>query len=352
MKKNKENKQTPFEIGGDLVQPGTAKIVHIPFSFLPTQRSFDLNLRVVHGRQQGKCLLISSTIHGDELNGIEVIRRVLSSPLTKHIRGTLIAIPIVNILGVLTESRYLPDRRDLNRSFPGSEKGSAASQLANIFLTEIVQKCSHCIDLHTGSNNRINLPQIRCNFQNDSALKMAFAFGAPVTLKAPNRDGSLREAAEEMGIHSLTFEGGEALRFNEFSIRAAVQGIFRVMGVLGMISPKKCPALKGSSVISPTSRWLRSPSTGIFRTNGHLGKKVLKGDVIGKISDPIGTTTLDIVATFEGIIIGLNQSPLVYKGDALFHIAWVPDPSRAEATIEEFGEETDLNLSLNDPSTY
>lgn len=270
MKKSQNEIQEPFEIGEVVVQPGIIKTVRIPITMLPNHMALDLNLRVIHGHHPGKRLFISSTIHGDELNGIEIIRRVLASPLIKHIRGTLITIPVVNYTGMVTQSRYLPDRRDLNRNFPGSETGSAASQLASIFLNEIVKKCTHGIDLHTGSNHRINLPQLRCDFQSTETLKIAHAFGAPIILKARLRDGSLREASEKMGIPTLCFEGGEALRFNEFAIRAAVQGIFRVMGTLGMIPPEKCSSVKVPSIISVGSRWIRAPQTGVFRTTCDL----------------------------------------------------------------------------------
>ncbi len=352
MKKKSENIQEPFKIGEETIEPDTRKTVHIPISMLPNHASFNLNMRVIHGRRRGKRLFLSSTIHGDELNGIETIRRVLVSPHLKHLKGTLVALPVVNLIGMLNQSRYLPDRRDLNRSFPGSETGSAAAQLANTFLTEIVELCTHGIDLHTGSDNRINLPQIRCDFQSEETLKMALAFGPPVILKTKLRDGSLREAAEKLGIPTILFEGGEALRFDEFAIRAAVQGVFRVMASLGMISSEKCSSAKKSPVIAPASRWLRAPTTGIFRTACILGKKVLKGDIVGMISDPLGTNSVDVVATLDGIVIGHTQLPVVYQGDALFNIAWVPDPARAEATIEEFEEETELDVGLGDPSTY
>lgn len=353
MKIKKSEMQDPIEIAGVTIEPGTIKTVHIRLAMIPGHPAFTLNLRVIHGYRPGKRLFISSTIHGDELNGIETIHRVLASPLTHHLRGTLIAIPIVNTIGMLTQSRYLPDRRDLNRSFPGSETGSAAGQLAHVFLTEVVKKCTHGIDLHTGSNNRTNLPQVRCDFQSADSLKLALAFGAQIILKAKLRDGSLREAAEALGIPTITFEGGEALRFNEVVTRTAIQGIFRVLRSLGMIPSDKNPhTRKESAIISPMSRWLRAPDTGIFRTKIGLGNKVFKGDVIGTISDSLGLNYCDVTASFDGIVVGMTQLPLVYKGDALFNIAWVADPEKAEATIEELTEETELNPSLEDPITY
>lgn len=335
----KFKKQKPFEIAGQVIKPGTVQTVTLPLSMLPNHAAFDLDMRVIHGLKPGKRLFICSTIHGDELNGIEIIRRVLASSSVKHIHGTLIAIPIVNLFGMLLHSRYLPDRRDLNRSFPGSPTGSSAAQLAHTFLTEIVAKCTHGIDLHTGSNNRLNLPQVRCDFEDAETLRLALSFGAPIILKSKIREGSLREASEKLGIPAFTFEGGEALRYNEFAIRAGVVGILRVMAALEMIPAGKCPGTKMSPVISPSSRWLRSPMTGILRSACFLGDKVLKGDVVAKISDPLGVNTTDVVALFDGIVIGRTQNPLIYKGDALFNIAWVSDPTRAEAAIEEFEEE-------------
>jgi hypothetical protein len=354
VEKKSTDKQKPFEIAGQTIKPGTTHSVTLPFSMLPNHAAFDLDMRVIHGMRPGKRLFICATIHGDELNGIEIIRRVLASSLTKHIHGTLIAIPVVNLFGMLLHSRYLPDRRDLNRSFPGSPFGSSAAQLAHTFLTEIVAKCTHGIDLHTGSNNRLNLPQVRCDFQNDETLRLALSFGAPVILKSKIREGSLRESSEKLGIPTLTYEGGEAFRFNEFAIRAGVAGILRVMSALGMVHSGKCAAAKGSPVISPSSRWLRSPSTGVLRSACWLGDKVLKGDIIAKISDPLGVKTTDVVALVDGIVVGRTQSPLVYKGDALFNIAWVSDPTRAQATIEEFEEEEfeeedELNLFSETP---
>lgn len=354
MEKRKFEKQQPFEIAGQIIKPGTVQTVTLPFSMLPNHAAFDLDMRVIHGLRPGKCLFISSTIHGDELNGIEIIRRVLASSSVKRIHGTLVAIPVVNLFGMLLHSRYLPDRRDLNRSFPGSPTGSSAAQLANAFLTEVVAKCTHGIDLHTGSNNRLNLPQVRCDFEDPETLSLALSFGAPIILKSKIREGSLREAAEKLGIPTFTFEGGEALRYNEFAIRAGVTGILRVMTALEMIPSGKCAGVTVSPVIAPSSRWLRSPVTGILRTSCWLGDKVLKGDVIAKVSDPLGVITTDVEALFDGIVIGRTQNPLVYKGDALFNIAWVYDPTKAEATIEEFQEEEfeeedQVNLFIDTP---
>lgn len=344
--------QADFEIGGVTIPPGTTKTIHLPLSMISHHAVFDLTVKVIHGRRPGKCLFICSTLHGDELNGIEIIRRILRSPLSKHIQGTLITIPIVNTFGFLTQNRYLLDRRDLNRNFPGSENGSTTAQLAHLFLKEIVKKCTHGIDLHTGSNNRINLPQIRCNMNSQKSFDMALSFGAPVVLKATNLEGSLREAAENMGIPTLTYEGGEALRFNELAIRTGVQGIFRVMAKLGMIPSRHGVPIQKSAIVATKNHWLRSPTTGIFNCKCLLGTKVFKGDILGHITDVLGTESTNVVADLDGIIIGMTQLPLVFRGDALFNIAWVPDPRKAEKKIGEFIEEKDFTLALDDPNTY
>lgn len=350
MEEKKRLKQKPFEIAGVTIQPGTSQNILIPLSTHPSHAAFDLNIRVIHGLRPGKRLFISATIHGDELNGVEIIRRVLTLSSIKNIRGTLIVIPIVNLPGFLIHSRYLPDRRDLNRSFPGSQTGSSAAQLANTFLTEVVAKCTHGIDLHTGSDNRLNLPQIRCQFENSETMRLALAFGSPVILKSKLREGSLREASEKLGIPTLTYEGGETFRFNEFAIQEGFSGILRVMNALEMLHPGKRSSAKQPPLISPASRWLRSPTTGFFRSTCSLGDKILQGDVIAKVSDRFGENTMDVVALFDGIIIGRAQSPLVYKGDALFNVAVISDPKRAQEPIEEQGyaeeefEEDQLNL--------
>ncbi len=350
--KPKKVKQPPFEIAGHIIEPGSDKTIMIPVGFHPDNSLHELCVRVIHGKYSGKRLFISSTMHGDEINGIETIHRILTSPIIKKIHGTLIIVPIINMPGALIKSRYLPDRRDLNRCFPGSESGSAASQLANTFLNKIVKLCTHGIDLHTGSNERTNLPQIRCDFTSPEALQLALAFGAPVILKSQLRPGSLRQEAEHMKLPTILFEGGEALRFNTYVTASAVQGIFRVMAFLGMISARKAHPPKKSSIISPASRWLRAPATGIFYSSSDLGQKVVQGDVLGTVCNTAATTSVKVIANFDGVIVGKTLYPLVYQGDALFNVAWVPDPNRAQEEIEDFEEESLANYSIDDPTTY
>ena len=229
----------PITIGETTVSPGERATVRLPLADLYTGESISMPVQVICGRRAGPVLFISAAIHGDELNGVESVRRLLKRKVRRSVRGTLLAVPIVNVHGFLDQSRYLPDRRDLNRSFPGSVKGSIAARMAHTFVTEIVAKADYGIDLHTGAINRSNLPQIRANLDDSATLDFAKAFGVPVIINSNIRDGSLRECAADRGLPVLIYEGGEALRFNDLSIRAGLQGVIKAMRHVGMLPPSK-----------------------------------------------------------------------------------------------------------------
>ena len=233
-----------FEIGGTTIQPGTRQTVNLHMSLLSDHTPMDMPIHVIHGKRDGPRLFISAAIHGDELNGVEIIRRILKTPRVNKLRGTLIAVPIVNVFGFLAHTRYLPDRRDLNRSFPGNEKGSLTSQLAYLFMKEVVLRCTYGIDLHTGAIHRSNLPQIRADLTDPMMEQLAKHFSAPLVLHSDLRDGSLRRAATDKQIPTMLFEAGEALRFDELAIRLGVRGIIRVMQTLGMFGKPPRPSKK------------------------------------------------------------------------------------------------------------
>ena len=216
------SKAEDFIIAGTEVSPGTRRTLELPVASLYSHAPMTLPVQVVCGRHDGPRLFVSAALHGDEINGVEIIRRLLRLPSLKKLRGTLLAIPIVNVYGFVNRSRYLPDRRDLNRSFPGSVRGSMAARLADLFLKEIVDRCNYGIDLHTGAIHRENLPQIRANLDDEETARIARAFHVPLLLNSDLRDGSLREIAAERGIPMLLYEAGEALRFDERAIRAGV----------------------------------------------------------------------------------------------------------------------------------
>lgn len=315
-------KNQPIEIGGITVQPGTQETIDIPLASTVTHDEMQMTVHVIHGKKPGPCLFVSAAIHGDEINGVEIIRRLINQKQLKPLSGTLIAIPIVNVHGFITYSRYLPDGRDLNRCFPGSSKGSLAGRMAYTFFREIVKKCDYGIDLHTGSRHRENLPQIRADMENEEVQKLAHAFGVPAIIHSKIRDGSLRESSGDAGIPVLLYEAGEALRFDEVSIRAGVSGVINVMRQLGMRPKTKEKPKKKLAIVSSNTSWVRAPFSGILRVLIPLGAKADEGSVLGIISDPLGQSEYNVVAPSEGVVIGRTNLPLVHEGDALFHLAY------------------------------
>lgn len=329
----------PIEINGNQILPGTRATIDLPLTKLYTHTMLTMPLHVVHGKKPGPHLFVSAAIHGDELNGVEIIRRLLKQPQLKRLHGTLFAIPIVNVHGFLERSRYLPDRRDLNRSFPGTEHGSLTSRVARLFMTQIVARCTHGIDLHTGSLHRSNLPHIRAYLDDSETARLAEAFGTPVIINSNLRDGSLRQAAVEKGIPMLLYEAGEALRFDELSIRAGVKGIVNVMRALDMLPHVRSGRRKGiHPVTARTSSWVRAPESGILRALVPLGARVSKGENMAVVADPFGEREVQVIAPYDGIIIGRSNLPLVHEGEALFHLARFQKLGDATAQLEEFAE--------------
>lgn len=316
------NLQPELQIVGETIAPGKRREIEIPISRLITNTLLSLPITIVHGLESGPRLWVSAAIHGDEVNGVEIIRQLLEQVNPKQLRGTLIAVPIVNVFGFIEQSRYLPDNRDLNRCFPGSAEGSLASRIANLFMTEIVSRCTHGIDLHTASEHRTNLPQIRANLKDKETYCCAKAFGAPVIIHGVTRDGSLRQAAAKQGIPILLYEGGEALRFNAEAIRVGTEGILRVMNTLEMYS--FAPTIS-TTPMSPmeveTTKWVRAHSGGILRLQVGLGEQVTKRQVLGIIANAFGNQRTTVHSPWNGLVIGHTQNPLVNQGDGIIHLA-------------------------------
>ena len=330
----------PIDIGGRTISPGMRANVNLPVADLYTSTSLHMPVQVICGRRAGPVLFVSAAIHGDELNGVEIIRRLLKRKNLQSIRGTLLAVPIVNVHGFLDQSRYLPDRRDLNRSFPGSSKGSVAARLANLFIKQIVSKADYGIDLHTGAINRSNLPQIRANLDDAETMEIARVFGVPVIINSDVRDGSLRGCAADRGLPVLIYEAGEALRFDEVSIRAGLRGVLNVMRHIGMLPKLKNPR-QVSSVIAQSTSWVRAPDSGIVSAKAKLGQSVRAGQNLALISDTLGNKEEHVIAPFDGIVIGRNNLPLAHEGEALFHLGAFKSVPRAESLVENFAAEHD-----------
>lgn len=336
-------KREDFAFADTVVSPGTRKTLELPVASLYSHTPMTLPVQVVCGKYDGQRLFVSAAVHGDEINGVEIIRRLLRLPLLKKLRGTLLAIPIVNVYGFVNRSRYLPDRRDLNRSFPGSLRGSMAARLADLFLKEIVDKSDYGIDLHTGAIHRENLPQIRANLDDEETARIANAFHVPLLLNADLRDGSLRQIAAERGIPMLLYEAGEALRFDERAIRAGVKGIVAVMRELKMLPASSRTGKRSEPLVARSTVWVRAECSGILRSTAALGTRVRKDEIIGVIADPFGEQEHEVYAGYHGIIIGRTNLPLVNEGEALFHIARF-ESTRAAADIVDAFQADELPL--------
>jgi len=332
-------KRADFEIGSASIPPGTRRTVNLPVSVMSDHTPVTMSVHVIHGQQEGPSVFVSAGIHGDEVIGVEIVRRLLRAPNLDRLRGTLIVIPIVNTFGFINHSRYLPDRRDLNRMFPGSEEGSLASRLAYLFVEEVVKRADLGIDLHSAAIHRTNYPQIRVSPDNPKTFELAQIFGAPIIMESPIRDGSLRGAARKLGKDVLLYEAGEGLRFDEHSVRAGVAGILRVLRHLSMVSAKGIAKAKTEPQFCPSSKWLRAPIGGLLRTFRADGDLVSEGEVMAGVSDPFGEKEKEIIAPFDGIIVGRAIMPVVNEGDAVFHLARVKSRQKAEDTVEGLSDQ-------------
>jgi len=351
----KRIKNKAIKIGDVTVKPGESKHIELPLPGLYSHSNIHMPVHVICGKESGPTLFVSAAIHGDEINGVEIIRRLKNSKSVKRLKGTLITVPVVNVYGFINKTRYLPDRRDLNRSFPGSEEGSMASKLAHVFQTNICEHCDFGIDLHTAAVSRDNLPQIRAVLDDDKTKSLAKAFGAPVVLDAPIREGTLREIAAKTETQVLLYEAGEALRFDEISIRAGVSGIINVMRHIGML-PKSRKRYKIESAIAHSSHWVRAPQSGVLRTTIPMGNRINKGDVLGYLCDPFGEAENEITAPTSGMVIGKTTLPLVHEGEAIFHMASFDELGEAESVYETFhshvGPEDETPAKNDEPVIY
>ena len=327
-------KRDPFLIGDAEVKAGTRQQVELPIARLYTHAVMGMPVEVLHSRREGPTIFVSAALHGDEINGVEIIRRLLERVRIDRLKGTLIGVPIVNVFGFVHQSRYLPDRRDLNRSFPGSNRGSLASRLAHLFMKEVVEKCTCGIDLHTAAPPRVNLPQIRGDLADATTRGCAEAFGAPVTIHNVAPQGSLRREAPRRGVALLLYEAGEPLRFNEEAIRIGVEGVLRVMARLGMLA-QSSSRFRCASLEVTRTRWVRARQSGILRLGVKLGDWVRKNQDLGVIADPFGGTSLTLKASSEGMVIGQTNNPLVHRGDGVVHLAtkgnWQEDVGKEKA---------------------
>ncbi len=316
---DRSNGREPFRVAQLEVEAGRRGNTDIPVARFVTGEWLNLPVEIVHGAKPGPTIWLSGAIHGDELDGVEIIRRVLHELRPTHLSGTVIGVPVVNVFGFAAESRYLPDRRDLNRSFPGRDNGSMAARLAYLFMSEVVARADFGLDFHCGSDGRANLPQIRANLDHAPTRDLANAFAPPMVLHSTPPEGSLRNAAAEAGVPTLVYEGGEARRFTRSAIRAGVHGALRFLSELGMI--RRAPKATDEPIEARSSGWVRAPRSGICQIDVDLGDRVDEGEKLGSVTELMGRDPEPLRATAGGVVIGRRIGPLVHQGEALVHIA-------------------------------
>ncbi|WP_417591711.1 succinylglutamate desuccinylase/aspartoacylase family protein [Owenweeksia hongkongensis] len=305
-------------IDGINVEPGQSCYVELNVARLPSGTQITMPVHVIRSNEPGPVILLSGGMHGDEVNGIEIVRRFLNKNIAgKLLKGSIVAMPIINVYGFINFSRDVPDGKDVNRSFPGKEDGSLASMVARVMTHNILPEIDFGIDFHTGGASRTNFPQIRYEFGDKLAEEVATAFSAPFTLNSPLIKGSFRETAKDLGKSVIVFEGGETLRIDPKTVDDGIQGIKRVLHHFGMLA--KSPTTKETRVFTE-SHWVRAEVSGLFRHKKESGKKVKQGQTIGYISSPTNDYSVKVKSPYDGYIIGHNNFPLIHKGDALFHI--------------------------------
>lgn len=313
-------KHKKFVILGKEILPGKGAQLNLDVAKLHTTTPVLVPVIVQRAKVDGPTVLLMAGLHGDEINGVEIIRRFLRKGFNKPDVGTIICLPVFNIFGFLNLKRELPDGRDLNRSFPGSQSGSLAAQFAYHFMKEIAPHIDYVVDFHTGSAMRNNYPQIRCVMKDEESLELAKIFNPPFILNSSLISKTIREGMHKKKIKMLLYEGGKTNNIEELVVEEGLNGVKRLLSHLGMRTFKIDISKDRTPVILTESKWQRSPNSGMFQAIVKNGEKISKGEVIGMVTDPYGNFERKVKASSSGYVICLNESPLVYKGDAIFHI--------------------------------
>ena len=339
-------KNSNIIIYNESIHPGEQASLALPLPELFSCAPMYMPIKVIHGKQAGPCLLVIAAMHGNELNGAEIINRLLQSKGITKLKGTLIAVPIMNVYGFINKTRTMPGGATLGASFPGSSHGSHAARLAHLFCSEIFSLADYCIDLQTGWLNHSNLPQIFATDDNQKELELAHAFGAPVISELAAQKGSLRAFANTTEKPYLVYEAGEAMRFDETSIRIGVKGVTNVMKHIGILSKaSKSNSSKQKSFLMRDTQWVRSPTSGISHAVVKLGQQVKKGELLTIIKDPFGAgSDISVTAPFNGVVVSINNLPLVYEGISLFQLAAFERLSLAATHIEDWVDESENQL--------
>lgn len=306
---------------GETIKPGEGKTLNMEIARLHTMTKLKIPVIIERSKVDGPVVLFSAGIHGDEINGTEIVRQIITRGINKPAAGTIICIPVVNIFGFVNKTREFPDGRDLNRVFPGSKMGSLASRFAWHLLKEIVPHIDYAVDFHAGGAARFNAPQIRVVPNNPELKALSDVFNAPFTLYSKNITGSFRNACSKLGVKILLFEGGKSLDLNREITEEGVQGAKRILAHLEMLNKKKTAHTAAPTIYIETSSWVRARNSGLFQNHIKAGQYVTKGEVIAHITDPFGKFEKKVRAPHSGYIINSNDAPIVYQGDAIFHIS-------------------------------
>lgn len=313
----KDNKD--IKISGDTIAPGDSKMVQLGIARLPTGTLIEIPVHVFNAKDPGPAVLVQAGLHGDEINGVETLRRMLQENLFGISKGAVIVVPIVNVFGFIHFSRDVPDGKDVNRSFPGRKTGSLASRIAHTYTEQVLPQVDFGIDLHTGGNQRHNHPQARYTTEDVRSMELAKAFGAPFYFPSKMIAGSFRKATHKMGVPTMVYEAGESMRFDERAIEMGIMGIQNVLTYLGMLKGKR-PRGEFQPIHLQQTKWIRAPRAGMFIPQVENGQRVEKGQVLGLVTDTYARTSKKIKASFEGHVICINHQPVVNQGDALFHL--------------------------------
>jgi predicted deacylase len=300
------------------IRPGEFREININIARLPSRTLIDTPIYVYRGPKDGPVLALTAGMHGDEINGMEIVRRILEGGHHKVQRGTVVCMPIINVYGFLNYSRDVPDGKDINRSFPGTKTGSLASRVAFHLMKEVIPYIDYGVDFHTGGAMRTNYPQVRCVIREKKNVALANAFHAPFTIDAPFRPHSLRQSASRKGKNIIVYEGGESLRLDSHAIEEGIAGTLRLMKHLRMIDVAPAPSEENKVIWSST--WVRARTAGLFLPAIRCGASIHKGQRTGIITDPFGGFEEEVASPADGYVIGLNNNPVVNAGDALVHI--------------------------------
>lgn len=309
----------PVEIRGQLVNLGENKMIKVEVDRLPTGTAIEIPVYVFNGKKPGPTVLVQAGLHGDEVNGVELVRKMLARDAFKVKRGCIIVVPLLNVFGFLNLSRDLHGK-DMNRSFPGSKTGSLASRIAYFHMKEIAHNIDFGIDIHTGGAQRNNYPQIRYTPNSTVSKKLAEIFNAPFQFPSNLIAKSFRKEAEKHGVPIIVYEGGEALRLDKFAIRKGTEGILNILEHFEMIPKRKEKQKRTNTIELKTKKWIRAKIAGLFNSRIKNGALVKKGQILGYITDTYGETVTSVKAPFDGYIFAVNNFPIINRGDALFHI--------------------------------